>query len=129
MGRAEVLSKAGEDQAGAVAAPAITAGACCVLGGRKTVDSPTIPGLYSHKALPIGECSPVELWTGREAAQYLKLNAEVLRRKTARGEVPALRMSNRWRYRKETLDEWLAQGCPKKGEQPSLFDQQATPGE
>lgn len=63
----------------------------------------------------------MELWTGREAARYLKLNAEVLRRKTARGEVPALRLSNRWRYRKEQLDEWLAAGCPTQEKAPDLF--------
>ncbi len=64
----------------------------------------------------------MELWTVFEAARYLKLNIEVLRRKARAKLVPAIKMGGVWRYRKEALDEWLAQGCPSQAEQPSLFD-------
>lgn len=63
----------------------------------------------------------MELWTAEEASRYLKLNVEVLRRKARDRKVPATKMGRVWRYRKEQLDEWLAQGCPSQTEQPSLF--------
>ena len=68
----------------------------------------------------------MELWTADEAASYLKLNIEVVRRKARAKQVPAVKMGGVWRYRKETLDEWLAQGCPSQQQQPSLFDQVST---
>lgn len=65
----------------------------------------------------------MELWTAEEAAHYLKLNVEVLRRKARAKQVPAVKLGSRvWRYRKEALDEWLARGCPSQQQQPSLFD-------
>jgi len=64
----------------------------------------------------------MELWTAEEAARYLKLNVEVLRRKTRAREVPAVKMGRVWRFRRETIDEWIAQGCPSQRQQPTLFD-------
>jgi excisionase family DNA binding protein len=60
--------------------------------------------------------------TTREAAAYLKLHPDTLRRKLSHKEVPATKLGGHWRFRTEVLDEWLAQGCPSQAEQPSLFD-------
>ena len=62
------------------------------------------------------------LWTAEETAQYLRLNLEVLRRKARTGEVPAVKLGHNWRFRPEVLEEWLAQGCPVREQQPTLFD-------
>ena len=64
----------------------------------------------------------MELWTVAEAAVYLKLNPDYLRRRTKAGAVPALRMGRVWRYRKDRLDAWLDAGCPSQKAQPGLFD-------
>ena len=69
----------------------------------------------------------MELWTLTEAAAYLKCNADYLRKRTKRGEVPAQKFGRLWRYRREALDEWIAQGCPRADQQPGLFDQGAKP--
>ncbi|MDI9585581.1 MAG: helix-turn-helix domain-containing protein [Acidobacteriota bacterium] len=65
----------------------------------------------------------MELLTADEAAAYLKIHPETLRRKTRARQVPAWRIGPFWRYRREVLDEWMAQGCPSQVEQPSLFDE------
>ena len=64
----------------------------------------------------------MELWTVNEAAAYLKLHPDSIRRKVRLKQLPFVRMGRWLRFRKETLDEWLAQGCPSQAEQPSLFD-------
>lgn len=61
------------------------------------------------------------LMTTSEASEYLRMNREVVRRKTKSGEIPGIRVGGRWRYRRETLDEWLTQGCPTASEMPELF--------
>jgi excisionase family DNA binding protein len=58
-----------------------------------------------------------------EAAAYLKYHPDTLRRKVRAKQVPAVRIgAGRYRFRKETLDEWIAQGCPSQQQQPSLFE-------
>ena len=69
----------------------------------------------------------MDFWGTSKAAQYLDMHPETLRKKTKQHEVPAFRVGGRWKYRKETLDEWIAQGCPSQAKQPSLFDQGSTP--
>ena len=64
----------------------------------------------------------MELWTAEEAGQYLKMHPESVRRKARLRELPTVRMGRWLRFRKETLDEWLAQGCPRQDEQPTLFE-------
>jgi len=68
------------------------------------------------------------LMTTEQAAEFLQLAPYTLRRKARDGQVPVMRIGRQWRYEETTLREWLAQGCPTRAEQPTLFDQQATPG-
>ncbi len=71
---------------------------------------------------------PERYLTLSEAAEYLQLHPESLRRKARRHEVPAVKLGIEWRFKAATLDVWLAEGCPNQREQPSLFDG-ATPGD
>lgn len=64
----------------------------------------------------------MRLLTSTEAAEYLSFHPDTLRRKVRSREVPAVRVGGRWRFRKETLDEWIAQGCPTQEKQPTLFE-------
>lgn len=63
----------------------------------------------------------MELMTTEEAAKYLGMNREVVRRKTKANEIPAVRMGGRWKYPRETLDQWVLDGCPSCDEAPRLF--------
>jgi len=64
----------------------------------------------------------VELWTPEEAAHYLKLNTEVVRRKTRLRQIPAVKVGRFWRYHPERLAAWVDAGCPTQDEQPTLFN-------
>lgn len=65
----------------------------------------------------------MELWTVDEAANYLKLHPETIRRKAREHAIPSVRLGRWLRFRKEQLDEWIAAGCPTQQTQPTLFDQ------
>ncbi|MBI4374179.1 MAG: helix-turn-helix domain-containing protein [Deltaproteobacteria bacterium] len=52
------------------------------------------------------------LLTIAELARYLRLDSQTVSRKAQRGEIPGFKIGNRWRFRKEEIDEWLA--SPKK---------------
>jgi excisionase family DNA binding protein len=51
-----------------------------------------------------------EVLTVEQAAQYLQLNPETVRRAARSGRLPAARVGRRWRFHKTTLEQWLAQG-------------------
>ena len=64
----------------------------------------------------------MELWTVAETAHYLKQHPETIRRKVRERAIPYVRLGRWLRFRKEVIDEWIAQGCPSQQQQPSLFD-------
>jgi len=51
-----------------------------------------------------------DVLTVEQAAEYLQLNPETVRRAARRGRIPAARIGRRWRFRKTALDRWLAAG-------------------
>lgn len=51
-----------------------------------------------------------EVLTAEEAAQYLRIHAETLRRKVREGEIPAVKVGRAYRFRKEDLERWLSFG-------------------
>lgn len=59
--------------------------------------------------LPVSEESSVfeRLLDASEAAALLKINAITLKRMAARGEVPAFKIGDLWRFRASALDKWL----------------------
>ena len=68
------------------------------------------------------------LMTTEQAAEFLQLHPGTLRRKARAGQVPVLKILRQFRFDADVLREWLARGCPTRAEQPTLFDQQASPG-
>lgn len=63
-----------------------------------------------------------DLMTVKEAAEWLGLSAEHLRRLARQGKVPAVKAGSRpWRFYLTDLQTWLAEGRPVAGQQPSLF--------
>lgn len=70
----------------------------------------------------------MELWTAEEVATYLKMDPETVRRKAREKAIPSFHLGRWVRFRKEHIDEWIAQGCPSQQEQPSLFEQTGRTG-
>jgi len=49
-----------------------------------------------------------ETLTPKEAAQYLKLHVRTIYHLAREGKIPGRKIGRRWRFRKDTLDEWLS---------------------
>lgn len=62
------------------------------------------------------------LLTTTEAAAFLRLHPVTLRDKARAKEIPAVRVGGQWRFEEVVLREWIAQGCPRQTEQPTLFE-------
>jgi excisionase family DNA binding protein len=58
------------------------------------------------------------LMTAPEAAAYLRLNRTTLYRFAAEGKIPYLKVGSHYRFRKEALDAWMAQGTELPGVLP-----------
>lgn len=48
-----------------------------------------------------------ELLTVTELARYLKVRPWTIYNKANSGQLPAVRMFGRWRFRKDDIDKWL----------------------
>jgi excisionase family DNA binding protein len=58
-----------------------------------------------------------EVMTAREAAEYLRLSVDTLKRWARAGTVPGRRIGRQWRFSRSALDDWLAEGGPENEEQ------------
>jgi len=54
-----------------------------------------------------------EIMTLKEIARYLKLGKSTLYKMARGGKIPAVKIANQWRFRKEDIDKWL-QGIRNK---------------
>ena len=52
----------------------------------------------------------------RQAAEYLGISGDTLYRYASEGFVPAFKLGNRWRFKKDLLDTWMDQ---KSGVKPA----------
>ncbi len=59
-----------------------------------------------------------EVMNMREAAEYLDVSVESLRRYLHEERIPAFKLGNRWRLKKSVLDRWMEKRSTrhKKGE-------------
>ena len=48
-----------------------------------------------------------EILTLEETAKYLKIGKSTLYKMAREGEIPAMKIANQWRFRKEDIDKWL----------------------
>jgi len=62
-----------------------------------------------------------QLLDSNEAAAFLGYHPEYVRRLARQGKIPAVRVRREWRFYLTALQEWIAQGCPHRAEQPGLF--------
>jgi len=50
----------------------------------------------------------MDTWmTLEEVAQYLKVSKDSIYRLAQKGEIPASKIGNLWRFKKEEIDEWM----------------------
>ena len=60
--------------------------------------------------------SNVEVFDAREAAGYLRINEQTVRRLAREGVIPAFKVGGVWRFKKSVLDKWAeSQGMPRTG--------------
>ncbi len=48
-----------------------------------------------------------EIMTLEETAKYLKIGNSTLYKMAREGKIPAVKIANQWRFRKEDIDKWL----------------------
>lgn len=52
--------------------------------------------------------------TIKEVAAYLKVNERTVYRLAASGDIPAFKVGGSWRFRKDTLEQWIEQQSNKR---------------
>jgi len=55
-----------------------------------------------------------EIMTLEETAKYLKIGKSTLYKMAREGKIPAVKIANQWRFRKEDIDKWLQEIRNKK---------------
>ena len=60
-----------------------------------------------------------EVMTLREASQYLGISPDTLYKYLGEKSIPAFKLGNRWRFKKDLLDRWME----KKSERTVLADE------
>ena len=53
-----------------------------------------------------------QIMTTKQLAKYLKLHGITICKYAADGRIPAIRIGRVWRFDKEAIDKWIAEGTP-----------------
>jgi excisionase family DNA binding protein len=51
-----------------------------------------------------------------ETAQYLKVSKETIYRLAQKGDIPASKLGNQWRFNRNTIDEWLSKKATQQSD-------------
>jgi excisionase family DNA binding protein len=54
-----------------------------------------------------------DIMTTKEMAKYLKLHEITLCKYAAEGKIPAVRIGRVWRFDKDAIDRWIAEGTAR----------------
>ena len=63
---------------------------------------------------------PEDILTIREVADYLKITERTLYRLVQEGKLPAFKVGNSWRFRREDLERWISE--QSRGPEPTRED-------
>jgi excisionase family DNA binding protein len=55
-----------------------------------------------------------------EVAKYLRIHKSTVYRMTKEGKIPAIKIGNQWRFKKNKIDEWLGKQVEKKEKEKAL---------
>ena len=64
----------------------------------------------------------MELMTVDEVADYLRVTEKTVYRLLDKGRIPATRVGHKWRFRRESIDDWLYEGEAKKAANILVID-------
>lgn len=64
-----------------------------------------------------------EVMTLREASQYLGISPDTLYKYLGEKNIPAFKLGNRWRFKKDVLDRWME----RKSERTELAGESSRP--
>jgi len=53
-----------------------------------------------------------QIITTKQLAKYLKLHEITICKYAVQGKIPAIRIGRVWRFDKEAIDKWIAEGTP-----------------
>ena len=56
-----------------------------------------------------------EVMTLREASQYLGISPDTLYKYLGEDKIPAFKLGNRWRFKKDLLDRWMEKKSERGG--------------
>lgn len=59
--------------------------------------------------------SPNPAWTVRQVAEYLSVNERTVYRMAERGDLPAFKVGDAWRFRREDIDAWIERQQRERG--------------
>ncbi len=73
--------------------------------------------IFHYESLPNGEVmDKIDKWlTIEELAGYIKMSRIKLYGMAQRGEVPASKIGNQWRFDREEIDQWMRAHATGKG--------------
>jgi excisionase family DNA binding protein len=49
------------------------------------------------------------LWTIKDVARYLRLKPDTVRAMARRGDLPAIKVGNSWRFRPDLIKDWVSE--------------------
>ena len=59
-----------------------------------------------------------EVMTLREASQYLGISPDTLYKYLSEDRIPAFKLGNRWRFKKDLLDRWMERKSERGADKP-----------
>jgi len=59
-----------------------------------------------------------EIMTAADLAEYLSFSKNWIYRKAEEGEIPGVKMGNRWRFKRSLIDQWIEGRVPGEGRRP-----------
>jgi excisionase family DNA binding protein len=66
-----------------------------------------MPGIWRGPMAGLAQMAVREVMDIRQAAEYLGISGDTLYRYASEGVVPAFKLGNRWRFKKDLLDRWM----------------------
>ena len=69
-----------------------------------------------------------EVMTLREASQYLGISPDTLYKYLGEDRIPAFKLGNRWRFKKDLLDRWMEKKSERGGISPGKQGEQPPRG-
>jgi len=60
-----------------------------------------------HRKQSFGILNMEELLTLEELSRYLKISKPTLYKMVEKGRIPALKIGNQWRFKKEDINRWV----------------------